>query len=192
MLGASPGARVPSLAMKCAAPILLVVAVAAFPGCNVRDPYSMGQRKAQSRRPPPSASTPDRCRPRCRPGIRPARAVVRTFAVAWIDWNWRTAEQAQRNRAALAVGRFREELLQDVRDARADRGLARQRLVSSGRLLAIALKAAGAKLSAYVVTRETVRSAGSPAIATPAVRVYRAVLERRADDWGILEWQPVL
>jgi hypothetical protein len=182
------------IALAVTLPVLLV----AESGCQ--DPYSdqsslpspspTGDREATPgdtsrpgpRIPPLSAATPG--------GSRSPRRTARSFAVRWVNWDWRTAIEQQLALARLATRPLARRLRANASSARVDASLARDKPGSRGAVAAIDLTIARDRASGVVVTREQSYTAGRADLGGRRYRVYLIRLSREQDAWGVSAWEP--
>jgi hypothetical protein len=185
-------------------PAAVLLACLALVGCQ--DPYTQsattdappGRHERRPVHPPPgdelpppapsaAATVPTFPEPAAR---RTARAVLEAFCSWWANWTWRTIDGQQAKLARLATGRLAEQLAAQVRQARLDRTLRRDRLAMRGRLVALDLAPPGAHGHAVCVTHEQEVRNGRGELAGGRHRVYLATLEHTAHGWGVSQWQP--
>ena len=178
---------------------LALVAALAVNGC--RDPYTSDHRQPAPARPATAASSPgDTAAPGPpAPPVGPAearasrgaRAVARSFATRWINWDWQTAAKQQRELAQLANDDLARTLRANASSARIDATLARDKPGSRGTVAAIQLKRTTAAIAAgIVVTREQSYTGTRSELGGRRYRVYLVQLRRQRSRWEVSRWVP--
>jgi hypothetical protein len=172
---------------------LLVVALA---GCA--DPYERDRTQPAPEPAPRPASPTDNARPGppaapfTPPLVRaaaPARRAARSFAEAWINWDWQHAARQQRALARLATGALAQQLRANAVSARINATLARDRPGSRGSVVTTALRASNAQADGIVVTHEQSLTDGHTALGGLRYRVYVVRLRRATGAWEVSAWQ---
>jgi len=143
-------------------------------GCA--DPYRSAPRPAA---PPVSALS-----------VAPAADAARTFALRWINWDWRDASTQQQVLSRLAAGELAVQLLANAASARIGASLQRDKPSRRGRVAAAEVRTAGAAARGLVVTREQSYTAGRADLGGSHYRVYLVRLVRRDARWEVSAWKP--
>jgi hypothetical protein len=128
------------------------------------------------------------------PGGKPAadpRALARTFAERSLNWSWRDPEAPYRALAALATGPLRRELARARAAVRRDETIARDRLGSRGRFVAVDVQGGGSMRRLVVVVAEEALIDGRGALEGPRHRVYAGEARRSGAGWGMGRWAPL-
>ena len=122
---------------------------------------------------------------------RGARAVARSFATRWINWDWQTAAKQQRELAQLANDDLARTLRANASSARIDATLARDKPGSRGTVAAIQLKNTTAATAAgIVVTHEQTYTDARSELGGQRYRVYLVRLQRQRSRWEVSRWVP--
>lgn len=143
----------------------------ALAGCGISDPYDEPQ---QRKRPSPPAQAAE-----------PGGAVqsLETFALLWTNWSREDLAENRLRLARLATGELRHQLVDEAHAAAAEPEPRGSGLENRGSVAGILLRG---RLSALVVTRETVRSGPGAGQSSYAVYLARAV--QTASGWRVAEW----
>jgi hypothetical protein len=165
--------------------LALAVAVA-LAGCQ--DPYANDGSRPEPARRRTAPAPADTAEPE--PAAIPARAIVRSFAMRWINWDWRTAANQERDLARLATAKLGRTLRANAASARIDATVARDKPGSRGTVAAIELKTTGAVTAGLVVTREQSSTDGHADLGGRRYRVYLVALELEDENWEVSRWAP--
>ena len=122
-------------------------------------------------------------------GLGP-RGLARAFAERSLNWTWRDREAPYRALLALSVGPLREELGRARSAVRRDDTIARDRLGSRGRFVAVDVQGGGRRRRLVVVVREEALIDGRGSLEGPRHRVYLAEAELTGEGWGMRRWAP--
>lgn len=181
---------------RATAALVLVVAVA-LAGCQ--DPYASNDSRLEPVRTRTAAAPVDTAAPgpaatplasEADPAVRSARDVVRSFAMRWINWDWRTAAKQERELAQLASADLARTLRAHAASARIDATVARDKPGSRGTVAAIQLKTTGSVAAGLVVTHEQSSTDGHADLGGQRYRVYLVALELDNGKWGVGRWAP--
>ena len=177
--------------------LVAVAGGAALAGC--RDPYANHRANPT---PPPQAAAAARddlsaplpaARRRPRAPSRPShapQAIARSFAMRWINWDWRIAVRQQRVLARLAADDLARTLVANSRSARIDATLARDKPGSRGTVATIDLNQTGTRAAGLVVTHEQTSTDGRADLGGERYRVYVIALRRDSGNWRMIRWAP--
>jgi hypothetical protein len=124
------------------------------------------------------------------PSVRSARDVARSFAMRWINWDWRTAATQDRELARLAAAKLARTLRANAASARIDATVARDKPGSRGTVAAIQLRTTGLVPAGLIVTHEQTSTDGHADLGGQRYRVYLVALELQNAKWGVSRWAP--
>jgi hypothetical protein len=121
-----------------------------------------------------------------------ARAAVERFAVAYVNWSYRTLAADQQRLAAWAVGGARASELQARQETARDRPLVRGRIFNAGSVITAAPVNGGDGSLWVCVTRERTGGSGEYESLPAAYHVTLATVARVAGGWAVSSWRPEL
>jgi hypothetical protein len=157
---------------------------------SLSSPSPTGNREARPgdiSRPGPRIPSPA---PATARGSRSPRRAARSFAVRWVNWDWRTLAEQQRSLAGLATGLLAQRLRANGGSARIDASLARDKPGSRGAVAVIDLRAVGDRAWGVVVTREQSYTGGRAELGGRRYRVCLIRLSRARNGWEVSAWEP--
>lgn len=163
--------------------VLALAVAVALAGCA--DPYANnGSRPAQARTRPVAAKSP------ASNAEASVRDVAQSFAVRWINWDWRTAANQERQLAQLATPKLARALRANAASARVDATVARDKPGSRGTVAAIELQTARPVAAGLIVTHEQTSTDGHVDLGGRRYRVYLVALKLENGRWGVSRWAP--
>ncbi len=160
--------------MKRAIAYLALTAVLA--GCS--DPYARSSHEVKP--PTPRPATPS----------AGATTAARSFALRWVNWDWRSAASQQRSLAGLAAGQLAADLRANAASTRIDATLTRDKPSIRSTVAIVHLKPRGSLVTGLVVTHEQTYTAGRPDLGGAHYRVYAITLDRHGARWVVSAWKP--
>lgn len=127
--------------------------------------------------------------PPANPAASPEAAILR-FASLFINWNYRTLAEHERQLASSAVGDARLAETQAAASAERDHALQQGHIYNSGSVISVAAVIGGTSGQYTVVTRE--ETGGNPEYAglQAAFHVTLATVQQFHAGWAVAEWQP--
>lgn len=129
-----------------------------------------------TRQPRPAGPGPDR--------------LARTWGESFATWSHRTLADQLERLADTAMPRLAAELRRGAQAVRRDRGLARDKAASSGRVVAIKSRGNGARRALVVVTRELPTTSAGADLHGRRYRVYEGTaVQDAAGRWRMDEWE---
>jgi hypothetical protein len=119
-----------------------------------------------------------------------AEAAILRFASLYINWNYRTLAEHERQLASSAVGDARLAESQAAASAERDRDLQRGHIYNRGSVISVAAMIGNTAGQYTVVTRE--ETGGNPEYAglQAAFHVTLATVQQLQTGWAVSEWQP--
>lgn len=169
--------------MTRAVAVLVSAAAVVLTGCQ--DPYADNGSRPQPAHTPAAAGKPPASN-----ADPSAREVARSFAMRWINWDWRTAADQERGLAQLATPELARTLRANAASARIDATVARDKPGSRGTVAAAALTTTGSVSEGLVVTHEQTFTAGHADLGGRRYRVYLVALALEHRTWGVSRWAP--
>lgn len=134
--------------------------------------------------PPDDAPRPAATTPRPSPG---RDAVVRDFAGRWINWDWQSVPEQQRDLARLASPRLAHRLRATASSPRVVADLTRDRPGSRGHVVVLHMTSTR---SGVVLTREVTLTNGHADLGGQHYRVYLVSTRRLHGKWEVSRWEP--